>query len=51
MKNNRISVKKNQQVNGPGLYKRILLVQKDSTCTRAAKCVTSVQFDYLLHYL
>ena len=41
-------MKKNQQVNGPGLYKRILLVQEDSTCTRAAKCVTGVQFNYLL---
>ena len=43
--------RKNKQVSGPGLYKRILFVQERP---RAAKCPKSVLFDFLsllVHYL
>jgi len=43
--------RKNKQVSGPGLYKRILFVQERP---RAAKCPKRVLFDFLsllVHYL
>ena len=51
MKKGGISVKKNQKVSGPGLYKRILLNAAKYPPTSVKKCATLLHFYFLVYSL